>query len=213
MVTAIRAQGTKINIETGSGGAKNITAITKAYPPVVTSSSHGLSDGDRVTIASVVGMTELNGNTYTVDYCTTNTFCLKDVDASGYTTYDSAGTATPVTMTAVGGAKNIDTGGGKTSEVDTTDLDSTAKEFVAGLPDYGEASFECNVDFSDAGQNAIRERFEDGAEVDFQVVYADTGTTTENFTGFVSGYGTKLSVDGVVTASVTIRKKGVTTWA
>ena len=35
----------------------DITAITKADPAVVTASAHGLSDGDRVYISGIVGMT------------------------------------------------------------------------------------------------------------------------------------------------------------
>ncbi|MDP7260902.1 MAG: ubiquitin-activating E1 FCCH domain-containing protein, partial [archaeon] len=78
-------------------GDKTITAITKADPAVVTSSSHGYSNGDFVIITSVVGMTEVNGKTFKVANKTTNTFELQDVDGSnvdtsGYTTYSSAGT-------------------------------------------------------------------------------------------------------------------------
>ena len=78
-------------------GDKTITAITGADPGVVTSSSHGYSDGDFVIITSVVGMTEVNGKTFKVASKTTNTFELQDVDGSnvdtsGYTTYSSAGT-------------------------------------------------------------------------------------------------------------------------
>jgi len=39
----------------------------------------------------VVGMTELNGNTYTVAGATTDTFQLSGVDGSGYTSYTSGG--------------------------------------------------------------------------------------------------------------------------
>ncbi len=208
---AIKAQGTTIQVATGAGAAKNITAITAAFPPVVTSAAHGFVAGDRVTIAAVGGMTELNGNTYTVEYATTNTFALKGVNASAYGAYTAGGTATPVTFTSVLRAKNIDTGGGKTSEIDTTDLSSTAKEFTSGLVEYGDASFEVNVDYADAGQNAIRARFADGASKDFKVNYV--GGTVENFTGFVSEYSQKLATDGVLTASCKVRKTGATTWA
>jgi len=78
--------------------AKNITAITKANPAVVTSSSHGFSDGDNVIISGVAGMTEVNGITFKVANSTTNTFSLQDYDgtainSSSYTTYSSGGTA------------------------------------------------------------------------------------------------------------------------
>lgn len=53
-----------------------ITAATAANPVVVTSSSHGLSDGDLVDITDVVGMSEINDNRYIVIESTTNTFEL-----------------------------------------------------------------------------------------------------------------------------------------
>ena len=69
-----------------------ITAITKANPAVVTAAAHGLSNGDRVFIQSVVGMTEVNNLEFTVANKTTNTFELSGVDSSSYTTYASGGT-------------------------------------------------------------------------------------------------------------------------
>ena len=209
---AIKAQKSLIKIATGAGAAKNITAITKAYPPVITSAAHGFVAGDRVAIAAVGGMTELNGNTYTVEYATTNTFALKGVDASAYGTYTSGGTATPVTFTQVMKVKNLDPGGGSASEIDETTLDSDAKEFSAGLVDYGSESGELVVDFADAGQNALRARFADGVQKDFQITYP--GGTVKSFTGCVREYnGDKLAVDGILTATFTVRKTGVTTWS
>ena len=206
----IKAQGTLIKIETGSGGAKNITDADQSYPVVITSAAHGFSAGDRVTIAAVGGMTELNGNTYTVEYATTNTFALKGVNGTGYGAYTSGGTATPVTLTAIGRARNIKGGGGEASEMDGSDLGSTAKEFESGLADYGSASCDINVDFTDAGQNAIRTAFGTGAEKDFQVTYIDG--TIEGFVGFVKGYEHGGEVDGFIQGTINIRKTGVTTW-
>ena len=71
---------------------KNITGITKANPAVVTSNSHGFSNGDRVFISGVVGMTQVNNLEFTVAGATTNTFQLSGVDSSAYTTYSSGGT-------------------------------------------------------------------------------------------------------------------------
>lgn len=69
----------------------DITAITKADPAVVTASAHGLSNGDRVYITSVGGMTELNNREFTVANKTTNTFELSGEDSSSHTTYTSGG--------------------------------------------------------------------------------------------------------------------------
>jgi len=81
-------------------------AATKADPCVITTAAaHGYSDGQFVNISAVVGMTQLNGNNYYVDVLTTTTFALYSdsdlattVDSSGYTTYASAGTITPLVV-------------------------------------------------------------------------------------------------------------------
>jgi hypothetical protein len=69
-----------------------ISAITQANPAVVTATSHGLSNGDRVFITSVGGMTEVNNLEFTVANATANTFELSGVDSSAYTAYTSGGT-------------------------------------------------------------------------------------------------------------------------
>ena len=75
---------------------KVITAITRANPAVVTSASHGFSNGDHVWINSVVGMTRLNGRRFVVANQTTNTFELTGENSTSYDTYTSGGTASKV---------------------------------------------------------------------------------------------------------------------
>ncbi len=76
-----------------------ITGITKANPGVVTTSAaHGFSSGTRVPIASVAGMTQVNGNTYTITVVDATHFSI-GVNTSGYTTYTSGGTAGGGTFT------------------------------------------------------------------------------------------------------------------
>lgn len=57
----------------------SISGITKADPSVVTSTSHGLSNGDKIILVDVLGMTEVNNKSYYVANKTTNTFELEDV--------------------------------------------------------------------------------------------------------------------------------------
>ena len=71
---------------------KSITAATSANPVVITSAGHGYSNGDRVFIASVGGMTELNNREFTVANKTTDTFELSGINGSAFTTYTSGGT-------------------------------------------------------------------------------------------------------------------------
>lgn len=80
---------------------KSITGITQANPGVVTSDSHGYSDGDEIFHDNIVGMTEVNGKYYTVNNAASNTYELTDVDGnnidtSGFIGYGSEGTASRV---------------------------------------------------------------------------------------------------------------------
>jgi len=85
-----------------------ITGATQANPVVITATGHGLNNGNKIVISGVVGMTELNTNTYYVQGATANTFTLSsstdpavttDVDGSAFTAYTSGGTITPKTPT------------------------------------------------------------------------------------------------------------------
>jgi hypothetical protein len=74
-----------------SGG--NVSGITQANPAVVTTEkAHGLENGDSVTFADVAGMTDVNGNTYTVANKTDTTFELSSTDSSAFGAYTSGGT-------------------------------------------------------------------------------------------------------------------------
>jgi hypothetical protein len=76
-----------------------ITGITQANPGVVTySGADSYANDDYITIQEVVGMTEVNGNSYIISSVDTaaNTFALTDssgtnVNTSGYTAYSSGG--------------------------------------------------------------------------------------------------------------------------
>ena len=76
----------------------NITGATKANPCVVTCVAHPFVNGQQVKITGVAGMTQLNGNTYTVAGETTDTFQLLSTNSSAYTTYTSGGVASSVAI-------------------------------------------------------------------------------------------------------------------
>lgn len=73
--------------------AKTITAATQANPVVITSASHGFSNGDRVYITNVSGMTQINNREFTVANVATNTFELSGIDGTGFDAYTSGGSA------------------------------------------------------------------------------------------------------------------------
>jgi hypothetical protein len=98
---------------TYSGVEKTITGATKANPVVITATAHGFSNGDKVRITSVVGMTELNGLVYEVANKTTDTFELKNTDGTAYKTYISGGIA-KLCATTITGLSHLE---GKTVDI------------------------------------------------------------------------------------------------
>ena len=77
---------------------QTITGISGSNPAVVNSSAHGFFNNDWVFISNVVGMTQVNGQTYVVQNATINDFSLADVygnpiDSSAFGAYVSGGTA------------------------------------------------------------------------------------------------------------------------
>jgi hypothetical protein len=72
-------------------GMSNISAISKASPgQVTTAKNHYLRTGDSITITGVVGMTQVNGQTFTVTKVDATKFTL-GVDTSGYGAWSSGG--------------------------------------------------------------------------------------------------------------------------
>ena len=86
-----------------SGTVATISGATQADPIVITATGHEIKDGDAVHIFDVIGMTELNDNTYYVKVVDNNSFSLHDsagnnIDSSWFTSYTSAGTASTGTV-------------------------------------------------------------------------------------------------------------------
>lgn len=68
-----------------------INSVSQANPAQVNANFHGFANGDQITITGVNGMTELNGNTYTVDSPTTHSFKLLGVDSTAFNAYINGG--------------------------------------------------------------------------------------------------------------------------
>tara|TARA_R110000765_G_scaffold77193_2_gene151707 strand:- start:3092 stop:5092 length:2001 start_codon:yes stop_codon:yes gene_type:complete len=92
---------------------KTISAITKANPGVLTSNSHGYSNGDEVYLENSGAMAELKSRNYLVAGSSTNTFTLTDlygvaINTTNFTTFNNGVTtakiyevATPYTSAQV----------------------------------------------------------------------------------------------------------------
>lgn len=203
-VSAQLAQGSKLYIAGTSGAAKTITGIAVGFPTIITSTSHGLTNGDYVTIASITGTVGtdatlgLNGKSYTISNVTTNTFTVS-VNTTGLT-YTSGGTATPTAWIQVKELKGIKPSGASASKIDVTDLDSTAKEYRTGLIDNGTFSADIHILESDPGQAAVLAAFAASSVNSYKVV---TTLKTRTFNATCLKFPTvpDAMVDGVQTGS------------
>src|SRR5210317_392765 len=96
-VTGGSSGATGVVQEYSSTESATITGITQASPAVVTA-NNSFKEGQQVSIASVSGMIEVNGNVYTVRNPSSTTFELYDtdgttaIDSSAFTAWTSGGT-------------------------------------------------------------------------------------------------------------------------
>jgi hypothetical protein len=211
--TAISAQGSIVQIATGSGGAKTITGVAVGNPTILTSSAHGFSNGDVVTFAALTGADAalLNGLTFTVRDKTTNTFAVS-VDTTGKTITAGSGTATPTTFTQINNIKTFSGFDGQASELDKTNMSSTAKEFLLGLAirafpaRHGPGQRR-------AGQLALVAAQISGAAKQFKLILPSGTTPTATFTAYVKSASSSGGVDQILKRSSQLRISGAIAWS
>jgi len=97
---------------------------------------------------------------------------------------------------------------GSASVIDTTNLDSTAKEKLMGLQDFGQVSINFLVIPNDAGQVALETAKASRSLKNFKLQLNDTDNTTYAFSGFVISKPLNGGVDAAVTGSATIEISG-----
>jgi hypothetical protein len=204
--TAISAQGSTLAIGTGTGSAKTITAIQVGNPTILTIAAHGFNNGDVVTLTGLTGADAalLNGSQLTVRDITTNTFAVK-VDTTGKA-ITASGSATPTTFTNVANVKTFSGFDGSASEIDVTNLQSTAKEYRLGLTDPGQFTIEIDYDGTNAGHIALRSKQSSGVLCSFQLTLPNLSVIT--FSGYVKKFSLAGGVDAVAKTSVDIRISG-----
>jgi len=220
---AKKTAGTIVYIQTGALAAvKVITGISKANPAVVTCPTHGYSNGDIVKITGVIGMQQVNNRCFVVDGATDspltpNSFKLKGVDSSNYTTFSTnspgTGHAQKVTTTAVGEVRDIpEMGGTEPNEFDVSHLQSVAEEKLAGLPRQSNISFNIWFDPNTAGHTLLLRANEDLEDRCFLI----TQPTTWKMSFVAQVGGVKVSggdVNSAYSASVSLLPRAAGAWS
>jgi predicted secreted protein len=130
---------------------------------------------------------------------------------------DSPGAGTYTTIAEVQSINGLNL---SLDSIDVTNMDSSNqwREFIAGLRDAGEISFDINWFMTGAthGVSAgLLQDFNSSSTTTrlWQIIWPDTGSTTWSFSGFVTGFSVSDPFDGAVTASITIKLTGAPTLA
>jgi hypothetical protein len=202
------ATGTTLEIGTGStGSAKTITDVSLTNPMILTSTGHGLVNGDLVTASLFAGAdaASINGKKFVVKYATANTFAI-DLDASALTITDNEDGAkmTPAAFVKVGTITNFSMNP-TASERDRTTLKDTERVWKRGIRDGGSMTFNVLWDNEDTGLDAVKTAYEDDSEnLAFRITFSDNeAITLQN--GYVLDYSISGEVDADATGAITIR--------
>lgn len=122
-----------------------------------------------------------------------------------------AGDESPSVYTAILQVSNINGPTASANEIDVTNLQSTAKEFVTGLVDYGQVTFDIILDRNNATHTGLKNDLDNNTVRSYQIETPDG--VVESFEARVSGLDQNIQTDDAVKASVTLRLTGPSVWA
>lgn len=133
------------------------------------------------------------------------------IETQGFVFGVSASGASPITYTSVGEITNFQGFDGQAAEIDVTSLESTAKEYIMGLQDFGSFNIDVNYLPSDAGQDILRAAKASRDVHYFRCTFSDNSTAT--FAGYVTSAPISGGVDAKVDGSFNIRVTGNVTFS
>ena len=121
--------------------------------------------------------------------------------------------ASPEAFTQITEVKDISGPGGSATEIDASDLSSTAKEFRMGLQDEGQVTLTLNWIPTNTQHALLRTNRAAQTLTSFEMDFTDSPVTTWSFTAFIQEISISNSVDSLTEGNVTLRVSGVVTQA
>ena len=124
-------------------------------------------------------------------------------------------TASPNAYAEIGQVVSISGPDGSVPEVDVTHLSSTGKEYIGGLPDFGNVAMEVIWDpaSATAKHDDIWTDFLAQTVAGYQIRLTDSPQSTITFNAYPSQYSVNLAVDDKVGATISLRVTGAPTLA
>lgn len=122
------------------------------------------------------------------------------------TTFELHNGGTPGALVGIAEVFDLTPPNEQAETIDVTHFGSAAREFIFGLTDYGECSFELNFVPGSASETAILAAKAGKAARQCVITFPNGWTWT--FNGLVIGYEPAIPVDDKMTATVTIKVSG-----
>lgn len=210
MATPRVTKNVAIAMQSAIAGAKTLTAITKASPGVVSSTSHGYSNGDYVLL-EVLGMWQVNNRVFRVSSVAADAFTLEGEDTTDYDAFTS-GTAKKITFgTSITTAKTVNNTGGEYELIDTTTIHDNQRTQVPGVLGASATTMSMIWDTSDAGLIAMNAAYKAGAPKAFKWTIG-TGGPIWLFYGYCgAALDPELNFGEVVTCPAIVTRFGAST--
>lgn len=129
---------------------------------------------------------------------------------TGYEIWDS--TLTTPAYVPVAEVTAVTPGSATADRVEATHMKSPGRrrEYIAGLIDSGEASFEINWVPGGPSDELLRRVFEDGETVKHRITFPNGARVA--YDAQITGYEKDVPVDDKMTATITVSVSGAETW-
>ena len=133
------------------------------------------------------------------------------ISAQGSDLAINTGTALAPAWTKIKGVISFNGLDGSASDIDVTDLDSTAMEYINGLVDNGKFSMEAKTLHTDPGQMALRAALVSGARTSLQLTFPDDVVAT--FDILVKSMPVAGGVNALLKGTIDTKVTGTVVWS
>ena len=133
------------------------------------------------------------------------------ISAQGSTLEIQTGTAQAPAWTKIKGIISYNGLDGSASDIDVTDLDSEAMEYISGLVDNGKFSMEAKMLNADPGQIALRAAHVSGERTALRLTFPDAVVVT--FDILVKSMPVAGGVNAVLKGTIDTKVTGKLVWA
>lgn len=118
--------------------------------------------------------------------------------------------ASPEVFTTISGVGNLAGPTGSRELIDVTALDSTGREYLVGIPDYGDITFTLFYAPSNTQHAALFTAFQLAGQTatNFTITFTDSPATVYTFAALVQGFPHNFSTNAAVEVNLSLKLTG-----